>query len=424
VVWGFHLEKGASRDTILYDLPRWQVREYGKAMATRISKSKASMFSRIIKKTDMLESLYWVSEKIGLSFIVVYFNASISLGSYNMLEKRLFSICAATSTLTSYLFLEGYEDEWLRQYFELVDLGLKAKKENEMKEYTASLRSDAPQQGLEVELKDVSFSYPTQSQFGIDEEDTEFGAMKVPLSPSRQGFALRHFSFKFEKGKMYSIVGQNGAGKTTLVQLLTCLYSPSSGAIKVNGKNILNYDPQEIRHATSVLFQDFSHFEFLTARETIEIGNIHSADPRTKAESLADETGVTDFVPLDTVLFDISGVARDPMETWQSDLSGGQWQKIGLARSLMRDDASLLILDEPTSALDVEAEHKFFNQILQRRRGKTTIFITHKFNTTRNADCILFIKDGRVWESGSHKELMKLGGEYARLYNIQNGGYS
>jgi ABC-type multidrug transport system fused ATPase/permease subunit len=89
----------------------------------------------------------------------------------------------------------------------------------------------------------------------------------------------------------------------------------------------------------------------------------------------------------------------------------------------MRYDASLLILDEPTSALDVEAEYKFFNQILQRRRGKTTIFITHKFNTTRNADCILFIKDGRVWESGSHQELMKLNGEYARLYKLQSGGY-
>jgi ATP-binding cassette subfamily B protein len=185
----------------------------------------------------------------------------------------------------------------------------------------------------------------------------------------------------------------------------------------------LDYDPQEVRNSLSILFQDFSHFEFLTARETIEIGNIHNPKMRSKAESLAEETGVTDFVPLDTVLFDISGVARDPKETWQSDLSGGQWQKIGLARSLMRDDASLLILDEPTSALDVEAEHNFFNQILRRRRGKTTIFITHKFNTTRNADCILFIKDGRVWESGSHQELLKLNGEYARLYKLQNGEY-
>ena len=419
------MEKGASRDTILYDLPRWQVQEYGKAMAIRIAKSKASMFSRILKKTDILESLHWVSEKIGLSFIVVYFNSSISLGNYNMLEKRLFSICAATSTLTSYLFMEGYEDEWLRQYFELVDLGLKTKKENDMKRYTASLNrvSGAFNPGLEVELKDVSFTYPTQSQFGIDEEDEEFGGMEVPPSPSRKGFALRHFSFKFEKGKMYSIVGQNGAGKTTLVQLLTCLYQPTSGSVAINGKNISEYDPQEIRNSLSVLFQDFSHFEFLTARETIEIGNVHNPEMRSKAESLAEETGVTDFVSLDTVLFDISGVARDPKETWQSDLSGGQWQKIGLARSLMRDDASLLILDEPTSALDVEAEYKFFNQILQRRRGKTTIFITHKFNTTRNADCILFIKDGRVWESGSHQELLKLNGEYARLYKLQSGGY-
>jgi ABC-type multidrug transport system fused ATPase/permease subunit len=427
IVWGFHLEKATSRDTILYDLPDWQIREYGKAMNTRISRSKSSLFLRILKKTDVLESLYWVCEKIGLSFIVVYFDASISLGNYNMLEKRLFSICGATSMLANHLFMEGYEDEWLRQYFELVDLGMKEKREAEARTYAASLvTSTTPEEqegGLEVELRDVSFVYPTESQFGVEEEDLEFGVVNVPRSPKGE-LALRNFNFKFERGKMYSIVGQNGAGKTTLVQLLSCLYAPTHGTITVNGKNILDYDPTEVRSQISVLFQDFSHFEFLSARESIEIGNLNQANRKKKAESLAAETGVTDFIPLDTVLFDISGVARDSGEAWRADLSGGQWQKIGLARSFMRDDASLLILDEPTSALDVEAENHFFNQILQRRRGKTTIFITHKFNTTRSADCILFIKEGRVWESGTHEELLKLDGEYARLYKIQSEGYT
>ena len=143
-----------------------------------------------------------------------------------------------------------------------------------------------------------------------------------------------------------------------------------------------------------------------------------------KAELLAAENGVTNFVSLDTVLTDLSSSAKDPHETWRSDLSGGQWQKIGLARAFMKDDAGLLILDEPTSALDVEAEHEFFKQIRQRRRGKTTIFITHKFNTTKSADCILFIKHGKVWESGSHTELLELDGEYARLYKLQTEGYN
>ena len=415
----FHRRKGECREAVLHNVTPWQIQEYTDSMDQRIAAPKASILKRVVKKADLLENFYWMGEKIGFSAVVVYFGTTISLADYNMLEKRLFSMCSTTSVLANYLGMDGIWDEFLRQYFELLDQGEGERKNILATTYSATLEDRATSAGLEVELQDVSFAYPTETTQDIWDPYAEV----IPIdSPSP--YALQNFNFKFEKGKLYSIVGQNGAGKTTLVQLLACLYHPTSGTITVNGRNVLDYDPNEIRANISVLFQDFSRFEFLSARETIEIGNLKDPEKQKKAEFLAAENGVTNFVSLDTILTDLSSSPKDPHETWRSDLSGGQWQKIGLARAFMRDDAGLLILDEPTSALDVEAEHEFFKQIRQRRQGKTTIFITHKFNTTKSADCILFIKHGRVWESGSHTELLKLDGEYARLYKLQTEGYN
>lgn len=409
----------SSREFTLYDLLDWQVHEFNTSMNYRLTKRKKSILARIVKKGDLLESLYTLGERIGFSSVVLYFGTTISLGNYNMLEKRLFSLCSTTSTLVNHLGMDGMHDDCVRDYSELVNQGLKEREKNSSKEYVASL-SECPDAGLEVELQAVSFVYPTRCPDDPDHQDID----DITKAENPRQFALQNFSFKFERGKTYAIVGQNGAGKTTLVQLLACLFTPTSGVITINGENILDYDPKEVRAHISVLFQDFYPFSFLSARETIEIGDVHNPDRHTKAERIANDFGVTQFVPLDTVLHDIATQAKDPDETWRSDLSGGQWQKIGLARSFMRDDVDLLILDEPTSALDVEAEHEFFKQIRQRRRGKTTIFITHKFNTTKSADCILFLKEGRVWESGSFSELLELDGEYARLYKLQTEGYN
>lgn len=427
MIWGFDFDKSRSRETVLYNLVPWQVAEYRKAMDTRISRSKAkrSALAGVLKKSAILETLYWISEKVGFSFVLVLFGSNISLGNFNMLERRLISICGNTSMMAHHLAGDGTQDELLREYFELLDEGRREGSKT-AKTYLAGLKESSHEEltgGLEVELQDVSFTYPSESladpDLIVDNAPFLSQQSSTPNAP-----ALQNCTFKFERGKLYSIVGQNGAGKTTLVQVLARIYDPDSGTILVNGKNILEYDPKDIQSNISVLFQDFARFEHLTARETIEVGHLNDPNRRERAERLAVEAGVTGFVSLDAVLTDISSQARDSHEQWQSDLSGGQWQKIGLARAFMRDDASLLILDEPTSALDVEAEHEFFKQIRARRRGKTTIFITHKFNTTKTADCVLFMKEGKVLEAGSHDELLKLNGEYARLYKIQSEGYN
>jgi ATP-binding cassette subfamily B protein len=181
------------------------------------------------------------------------------------------------------------------------------------------------------------------------------------------------------------------------------------------------FNISDLRTKMSILFQDFAQYHDLSVLENILMGDTMSTNTALAVERAAD-TGVN-FVPLNATLHNIAKRPKDSQESWKTKLSGGQWQKIALARAFMRLDAELLVLDEPTSALDVEAEHRLFKMILARRKGKTTIFVTHKLNTTRIADCILFVQDGKVIESGSHDELIAANGEYARLFRIQSTGY-
>ena len=159
----FHGRKGECREAILHDITPWQIQEYTDAMDRRIAKPKASIFKRIVKKSDLLESFYWMGEKIGFSAVVVYFGTAISLGDYNMLEKRLFSMCSTTSVLANYLGMDGLWDEFLRQYFELLDQGAAEREKILATTYSANLEDTTTSEGLEVELQDVSFAYPTET---------------------------------------------------------------------------------------------------------------------------------------------------------------------------------------------------------------------------------------------------------------------
>jgi ABC-type multidrug transport system fused ATPase/permease subunit len=174
------------------------------------------------------------------------------------------------------------------------------------------------------------------------------------------------------------------------------------------------------------MFQDIAKLFHFSVLENIGLGDtsLLSTDPA-KIEAVAKQHHVTNFISLDTVIGDLYQVHKDPDEKWQTELSGGQWQKIALARTFIKaQDADLIILDEPTSALDAEAEYQFFQQLRTLRKDKTTIFITHKYVTTATADCIHFMKGGRIVERGSHAELMASQGEYAKRYRFQTQGYN
>ena len=260
----------------------------------------------------------------------------------------------------------------------------------------------------------------------------ESGGLSIP-QPIKEGFtfenvsfkylnsekyAVRNLSFHLQAGEKLALVGENGAGKTTIVKLLARLYEPTEGVIKLDGVDLKDYDPNQLREMVSIIFQDFIRFQMI-ASENIAIGKIDKTNDQPLIEnaahkSLADE------------------VVENLPEKYQQmlgkrfgngvDLSGGQWQKIALARAYMRD-SQLLILDEPTAALDARAEHEVFIRFAELTKGKTAVLISHRFSTVRMADKILFLENGQRLEMGTHNELMEAGGKYAELFSLQAKGY-
>ena len=252
--------------------------------------------------------------------------------------------------------------------------------------------------GLEIEFRNVSFTYPD----------------KDPQTRS----ALKNVSFTIRAGETLALVGRNGAGKTTLVKLLTRLYDPDEGEILVGGRDIKGYDLKELRREIGVIFQDYVSY-FLTARENIGLGSIDHVENLELVASAARKSGAHQVVE------ELDDGYDTQLGRWWRDgtqLSGGQWQKIALARAFMRD-ASILILDEPTSSLDAKAEYEVFAKFRELTSGKTAIFISHRFSTVRLADRIFVLENGKIIESGSHAELMAQNGHYAELFNLQAEAY-
>ena len=224
---------------------------------------------------------------------------------------------------------------------------------------------------------------------------------------------LSGFNLTIPAGKSMAIVGVNGAGKTTLAKLLCRLYDPQTGTVESDGTDICALEPGEWRSRVTAVFQDFVRFE-LPLRTNVaptELNRVHTDDAQINA-ALGD-AGAAKLAGLDTVL------ARG--YTGGTDLSGGQWQRIALARALhaVRGGARVVLLDEPTAQLDVRGEAEIFERVLAATRDCTTILISHRFSTVRQADRICVIEAGHVVELGSHDELMALDGRYRTMFDLQ-----
>ncbi|MDQ4100086.1 MAG: ABC transporter ATP-binding protein/permease [Chloroflexota bacterium] len=236
--------------------------------------------------------------------------------------------------------------------------------------------------------------------------------------PGNETLALDDVSFTIAPGETVSLVGRNGAGKSTVVKLLGRLYDPSEGRILIDGRDLRDYDPAELRREFSVMFQDYATYQF-SAGENIGVGNVASADDAAAIARAAERAGADGVI---ANLPDNFGTVLGKWFEGGHQLSGGEWQKIALARAFMRD-AQILILDEPTAALDAQAEHDLFSRIKELTAGRMALYISHRFSTARMADRILVLDEGRLIEQGTHDELMARGGRYAGLFELQAASY-
>ena len=244
----------------------------------------------------------------------------------------------------------------------------------------------------EIRLRDVTFAYP----------------LGASTPPGGGAHVLEHFDLKIPAGSSLAIVGQNGAGKTTIAKLLCRLYDPQSGAIEIDGVDIREFDLASWRSRVTAVFQDFIRLEMPLRANVAPAGA-----PDDIVRAALELAGATNLAELDTVL------ARG--YDGGTDLSGGQWQRIALARALaaVTLGAGVVLLDEPTAQLDVRGEAEIFDRLLAATRHCTTILISHRFSTVRHADRICVLEQGRVIELGTHDELMALGGRYRTMFDLQ-----
>jgi ATP-binding cassette subfamily B protein len=236
--------------------------------------------------------------------------------------------------------------------------------------------------------------------------------------PGADKWALRHLDFELRAGEVLALVGENGAGKTTLVKLLARLYDPDEGRILLDGRDLRDYDLDDLRANIGVIFQDFVRYH-LTAGENIGVGRIDAMGDDARIREAA-RRAMADQV-IDALPGGYDQVVGRRFRTGV-DLSGGQWQKIAIARAYMRD-AQVMILDEPTAALDARAEFEVFQRFKELSDERTAVLISHRFSSVRMADRILVLDDGRIEASGTHAELMAAGGRYAELFELQAAGY-
>lgn len=247
-----------------------------------------------------------------------------------------------------------------------------------------------------IEFKNVSFAYP-----GTDRP------------------VIKNINLKFEPGETVVLVGLNGAGKTTLIKLLTRLYDPTEGVILLDGKDLRDYDVEDVYKAFGIIFQDFGKYAF-TVAENIRFGDVGRKDGDEAVRRAAEQSNASDYINALPNGYDTPLMRH--FEPNGMELSIGQWQKLAIARAFY-SDSDILILDEPTASLDAIAEQEIFTEFDELRKNKTSIFVSHRLSSAVMASKIVVLENGTVVEEGTHDELMRAKGKYYTLFSTQAKRY-
>ena len=355
-------------------------------------------YYRGLRKLVVRESVWAVSVTILSSVVNCFFylliayrvfNGQYMIGDYSFYTGALVSIANHVSTLitTSATIYEGTL---------FIDNLISFMKSKPCIKATVFPPTPIKRGAHTIEFENVSFSYP-----GTEKK------------------VLRNVSFKVKEGETVVLVGVNGAGKTTLIKLLTRLYDPTEGRIKIDDIDIKEYTPQKLYEIFGIIFQDFGKYA-CSVSENIMFGEISKPRDDRKIMDAAVAADADEFIEklpqgYETALmryFEKSGI----------ELSGGQWQKLCVARAFY-SESDILILDEPTASLDAIAEQEIFYQFDKLRHDKTTIFVSHRLSSATSADKIIVLEHGEILEEGNHKDLMALGGRYYELFTTQAKHY-
>jgi ATP-binding cassette subfamily B protein len=302
-------------------------------------------------------------------------------GSFSQLRNQLQTVFSRFSNITQSAM-------YLQDYFEFIDMDFSSDNPEQYREAPSEFNHS-------IQFENVSFSYPQSEKM-----------------------VLSSLTFDLKKGEKLALVGENGAGKTTLIKLLLRLYEPTGGQILMDGVPIREYRKEDYQKMLGAIFQDFVKY-YLTAKINIAVGNIDEQHNSAKIKDAAVQSLANDVIESLPMGYD-QGLGRRFKKG--AELSGGQWQKIALARAYM-SDAPIIILDEPTSALDARAESEVFQRFIGLTKDRTSIIISHRFSTVRMADRILVLQNGSILELGTHEELLAKPKLYAELFELQAEGY-
>lgn len=359
-------------------------------------KMEYELFKKKLKVNNKIINCRFVARLINLAcvfciiFIMTFqaFEGHITVGLYAVLVTNVLAlvdqVIMSATELSNHI---SQETEFLKDFKRLCSYSLEEEIRSEPANVNITIK--------ELEFKDVSFSYP-----GTDRK------------------VLDHISFKIEAGKTYAFVGKNGAGKSTIIKLLTRLYDDFTGEILINQKSIKEYTYAEIKAIIGVIYQDFAKYE-LTLQDMIDIGAISKQIQKEEREQVIEQVGLSNLV---NKLPKGEYTHIGKLEEDGVDLSGGEWQRLAIARLLIKK-SDFMILDEPTAALDPMAESNLYQLFEMVSHGKTTILISHRMGSIKMADHIFVVDKGHVCEKGNHETLMKKDGLYAYMYNEQKAWY-